>query len=85
MNDHPPDLADNQDLTGQEIGDYYLIRRLGRGGMADVYLAEQRSLKRNVALNERALELAKKRVDAGVAAILDQHQAESNPGQRRGG
>ena len=34
--------------------------------------------RRNVALNERALELATKRVEAGVAAILDQHQAESN-------
>jgi NodT family efflux transporter outer membrane factor (OMF) lipoprotein len=34
--------------------------------------------RRNVALQEKALELAIRRVDAGVAPILDQHQAESN-------
>src|SRR5262245_33498007 len=37
------------DLSGRRIGDYQLLRRLGRGGMADVYLAEQLSLKRQVA------------------------------------
>lgn len=58
-----PDLPENSpppaaDLTGQELGDYALIRRLGRGGMADVYLAEQRSLRRNVALKILKPELA---------------------------
>jgi len=38
------------DLTGQELGDYRILRRLGTGGMAEVYLAEQRSLRRQVAL-----------------------------------
>lgn len=39
-----------QDLTGRVIGgDFRLLRRLGRGGMSDVYLAEQISLKRSVA------------------------------------
>ena len=38
------------DLTGCEIGDYLVLRRLGSGGMADVYLAEQKSLSRQVAL-----------------------------------
>jgi eukaryotic-like serine/threonine-protein kinase len=37
------------DLTGRQLGDYQLLRRLGRGGMADVYLAEQQSLSRQVA------------------------------------
>jgi serine/threonine-protein kinase len=37
------------DLSGRRIGDYQLLRRLGRGGMAEVYLAEQLSLKRQVA------------------------------------
>ena len=32
-----------------KLGDYQLLRRLGRGGMADVYLAEQISLRRQVA------------------------------------
>ena len=40
----------NPELSGQTIGDYRLLRRLGAGGMADVYLAVQESLKRNVAL-----------------------------------
>jgi serine/threonine-protein kinase len=38
------------DLTDQRLGDFHLLRRLGRGGMGDVYLAEQDSLKRQVAL-----------------------------------
>jgi eukaryotic-like serine/threonine-protein kinase len=38
------------DLTGRELGDYRVLRRLGAGGMAEVYLAEQRSLGRQVAL-----------------------------------
>jgi serine/threonine-protein kinase len=38
------------DLSGRRIGDYQLFRRLGRGGMAEVYLAEQLSLRRQVAL-----------------------------------
>lgn len=37
------------DLSGHRFGDYRLLRRLGRGGMADVYLAEQESLHRRVA------------------------------------
>ncbi len=37
------------DLTSRVLGDYKLLRRLGRGGMADVYLAKQKSLSRQVA------------------------------------
>jgi serine/threonine protein kinase len=37
------------DLSGRELGDYRLLRRLGRGAMAEVYLAEQVSLRRQVA------------------------------------
>ena len=37
------------DLTGRQLGDYLLLRRLGQGGMAEVYLAEQISLCRRVA------------------------------------
>ncbi|MFO0904802.1 MAG: serine/threonine-protein kinase [Pirellulales bacterium] len=42
--------ASARDLTGCELGDYHIGHRLGRGGMAEVYLAEQRSLGRRVAL-----------------------------------
>ena len=46
----PPTAADSQvDLSGRQLGDYRLLRRLGRGAMADVYLAEQSSLHRQVA------------------------------------
>jgi tRNA A-37 threonylcarbamoyl transferase component Bud32 len=41
--------AAEPDLSGRKLGDYQLLRRLGRGGMAEVYLAEQASLRRQVA------------------------------------
>ncbi len=47
---NPTGLSAELDLLGQTVGDYLILRRLGCGGMAYVYLAEQRSLKRNVAL-----------------------------------
>jgi serine/threonine-protein kinase len=42
--------SDDADLTGRELGGYRVLRRLGAGGMAEVYLAEQQSLGRQVAL-----------------------------------
>src|SRR5438445_2107879 len=38
------------DLSGQTFGEFFILRRLGQGGMGQVYLAEQLSLKRKVAL-----------------------------------
>ena len=45
-----PEGRPEPDLSGRQIGDYLMLRRLGRGGMAEVYLAEQMSLQRQVAL-----------------------------------
>ena len=46
------------DLSGRTIGDYRVLRRIGRGAMAEVYLAEQLSLSRPVALKVLKRELA---------------------------
>ena len=37
-------------LVGRTFGDYHVLRRLGQGGMGQVFLADQLSLKRRVAL-----------------------------------
>lgn len=42
--------AQNPDLLGRRLGDFLVQRRLGSGGMGEVYLADQVSLKRPVAL-----------------------------------
>src|SRR5437762_12440020 len=48
----------DQDLSGRTIGDFHLLRRLGQGGMGQVYLAEQISLKRKVAIKMMRADLA---------------------------
>ncbi len=45
-----PQPSTEPDLTGQQFGDYQVLRQLGQGAMAEVYLALQKSLNRNVAL-----------------------------------
>ena len=50
MDAHPEGRAVDQDLAGLSLGGYRLVRRLGSGAMADVYLAEQTSLGRQVAV-----------------------------------
>lgn len=61
------------DLTGHRLNDYQLLRQLGRGAMASVYLAEQQSLARRVAVKILAAELCRDR------AYVDrfQHEARS--------
>ena len=53
-----PVLPIELDLTGMTLGDFKIRRRLGRGGMGQVYLAEQISLKREVALKALRSDLA---------------------------
>jgi serine/threonine protein kinase len=50
METPPPAAAAEEDLSSRRLGGYRLVRRLGSGAMADVYLAEQTSLGRHVAL-----------------------------------
>jgi serine/threonine-protein kinase len=59
------------DLTGRTLGDFQLIRRIGQGGMGQVYLARQLSLKRQVAVKILRTDLA-----ANVTA-LQRFQAEA--------
>lgn len=56
--DGSPAPGQDVDLTGRTLGDYRILRRLGQGGMGQVYLAEQISLKRKVALKLLKPELA---------------------------
>jgi len=46
------------DYSGRVLGDFELVRRIGVGGMGQVYLARQRSLKRQVAIKILRGELA---------------------------
>jgi serine/threonine-protein kinase len=54
----PSKSSGETDLSGQQLGDFQMLRRLGRGAMAEVYLAEQCSLKRRVAMKILRSELA---------------------------
>lgn len=65
------------ELVGRQFGDFQVLRRLGAGAMAEVYLAEQLSLKRRVALKvlhiDRATDpsnVRRFRVEAQAAAAL---------------
>ncbi len=54
----PPPASNEVDWTGKVLGEFRILHRLGRGGMGEVYLAEQTSLKRKVALKLLNPELA---------------------------
>jgi serine/threonine-protein kinase len=47
------------DLIGKTLKDFFVLRRIGRGAMADVYLAQQLSLGRQIALKVLNAELAR--------------------------
>jgi serine/threonine-protein kinase len=66
-----PDGPGPDDYSGQVLGDFELVRRIGVGGMGQVYLARQRSLKRHVAIKILKGELAANSVN------LQRFQAEA--------
>lgn len=82
------------DLTGRQLGDFRLLRRLGHGAMAEVYLAEQCSLKRQVAVKvlksrlaqdatyvkrfEREAQAAAALVHANIVQIYEVGQADGS-------
>ncbi len=43
-------LADDRSIVGKQIGHYHVLSRIGRGGMGEVFLAQDTSLGRKVAL-----------------------------------
>ena len=66
------------DLTGRTLGDFHMLRKIGSGGMGQVYLARQTSLKRDVAvkllrdeLNENPTALARFQAEAEAVAKLN--------------
>lgn len=66
------------DLTGRTLGDFQILRRIGTGGMGQVYLARQLSLKREVALkllrgelNSNLTALARFEAEAQAVAKLN--------------
>src|SRR6184192_3192679 len=64
-------FSGGSDLTGQTVDDFKVLRMLGQGGMGQVYLAEQISLRRKV-----AIKLLREDVAANPAA-LERFKAES--------
>jgi tRNA A-37 threonylcarbamoyl transferase component Bud32 len=57
-----PDTAGaDEDWTGRMVGEFHILRSIGKGGMGHVYLAEQTSLKRKVAIKMLRPDLAANR------------------------
>lgn len=67
----PGGAAPQPDLTGRTLGDFHILRRIGSGGMGQVYLARQTSLKREV-----ALKLLRGELNANLTALA-RFQAEA--------
>jgi serine/threonine-protein kinase len=53
------DTAEGGSLTGQKLGNFDVIREIGRGGMGRVYLAQDSKLERSVAIKGIPPELAR--------------------------
>jgi serine/threonine protein kinase len=71
-------MRESQSLVGQTVSHYYIIEKLGHGGMGEVYLAEDKWLDRRVAIKFLPAEIAsderaRQRLlrEAKTAATLD--------------
>ena len=65
------------DRTGQQVGNYRILRPLGQGGFADVYLGEHLYLKRHAALKVLHRSLQEKDVAQFLAEDLKNLQKSS--------
>ncbi len=82
-------MGNPAELGGSVLGDFHLLRILGSGGMANVYLAEQISLKRKVALKVLRPDLLAEAawlsvLCEGSAPALGEHCREAPPWGCRG-
>ncbi len=75
--ENPEPVETPVDLTGRTIADFAVLRKIGQGGMGQVYLARQLSLKREVALKilrkemaENAVALKRFRAEAEAVAKI---------------
>jgi len=66
-----------EDLTEKVLGEFRLLRRLGAGGMAEVYLAEQTALKRKVAVKVMKPDMVKGSDDVVLARFKQEAIAAS--------
>jgi tRNA A-37 threonylcarbamoyl transferase component Bud32 len=66
------------DLVGKQVEDFRVLRRLGAGGMAEVFLAEQISLKRPVALKVLKQELLDGSDDTHLRRFTQEATAAAN-------
>ena len=81
-------------LIGRVFDDRYeILRKLGTGGMAEVYLAHDRHLDRDVALkvllskyaeDEQFIERFRREASAAASSEPPQHRADLRSGRRRG-
>lgn len=77
MSDSEQQSIDPNNLVGQLVaGDFQVLRRIGQGGMGQVYLAEQKSLTRKVALkilreDVAARDNARKRFEVEAKAVAN--------------